>query len=68
MNTLTVADLTLAALPLQSGGFIQYAIVFFVLALIAAVVGMRGVAGISMEIARIFVVLFIVFAIISLLL
>jgi len=49
-------------------GFLQYAVVFFILAILAAVVGARGIAGISMEIARILVVLFIVLAIISLLL
>lgn len=55
--------------PLQfTGGFLQYAIVFFVLALIAAAVGARGVAGISMEIARIFIVVFVILAIVSLLL
>ena len=51
-----------------SGEFLQYAIVFFVLAIIAAAVGARDVAGISMEIARIFVLVFLVLAIISLLL
>ncbi len=58
------------AQPLQlfSGEFLQYAIVFFVLALIATVVGARGVAGISMEIARIFVFLFLVLAIVSIVL
>lgn len=57
-------------IPLQIGGgeFLQWAIVFFVLAIIAAVVGARGVAGVSMEIARIFVLIFIVLAIVSLLL
>lgn len=56
-------------LPVQfTGEFLSLAIVFFVLALLSAIVGMRGVAGISMEIARIFVVLFVLFAIISLLL
>lgn len=55
--------------PLQfTGGFLQYAIVFFVLALIAAAVGARGVAGISMEIARIFIIVFVILAIVSLLL
>ena len=53
---------------LGEGGFLYWAIVFFVLALIAAAVGARGVAGISMEIARIFVLLFIIIAIIALLL
>lgn len=60
---------TLTALPLQSGGgFLWYAIVFFVLALIAGFVGYGGVAGISMEIARIFVLIFLVLAVVSLLL
>lgn len=62
----TVTD---ALVPLQfSGDFLQYAIVFFVLAIVAAAVGARGVAGISMEIARIFVIVFVVLAIVSLLL
>ena len=57
------------AAPLQlTGEFLQWAIVFFVLAIIAAVVGARGVAGISMEIARIFIVVFIILAVVTLLL
>lgn len=51
-----------------SGEFLQYAIVFFVLAIIAAAVGARDVAGISMEIARIFVIIFLVLAVITLIL
>ncbi len=59
----------LQLMPLQfSGGFIQLAIAFFVLAIIAAVVGASGVAGISMTIAKWFVIIFIVLAIISLVL
>ena len=55
--------------PLQfSGDFLQYAIVFFVLAIIAALVGARGVAGISMTVAKWFVIIFIVLAIITLVL
>jgi uncharacterized membrane protein YtjA (UPF0391 family) len=55
--------------PLQlTGQFLQWAILFFVLAIVAAAVGSRGVAGVSMEIARIFVLIFLVLAIISLLL
>ena len=55
--------------PLQfSGGFIELAIAFFVLAIIAAVVGASGVAGISMTIAKWFVIIFIVLAVISLVL
>lgn len=60
---------TASLLPMQfSGEFLQYAIVFFVLAILAALVGARGVAGISMSIAKIFVLIFIVLAVISLLL
>lgn len=56
--------------PLQigDGGFLYWAVVFFVLAIVAAAVGARGVAGITMEIARIFVLIFIVLAIVALLL
>ena len=56
--------------PLQfgDGGFLYWAIVFFVLAIIAAAVGARGVAGVSMEIARIFVLVFIILAVVALLL
>lgn len=62
-----LADALTVALQ-GSGQFLYYAIVFFVLAIIAGVVGMGGVAGISMSIARIFVFIFLVLAIISLLL
>lgn len=52
--------------PLQfSGNFIELAIVFFILALVAAALGSSGVAGISMTIAKWFVILFIVLAILS---
>jgi len=61
------ATLTGLGQPLQlfSGEFLRYAIVFFLLALLATIVGARGVAGISMEIARIFIFLFLVLAIVS---
>ena len=55
--------------PLQfSGDFLWLAIVFFVLALVAALVGFRDIAGISMEIAKILILVFIVLAVIALLL
>jgi len=44
------------------------AIVFFVLALVAALLGSRGVAGLSMDIAKWLVIAFIILAVISLLL
>ena len=56
---------TLTGVVLQGGGVIELAIAFLVLALIAYVVGARGIAGLSMEIARILVVIFIILAIIS---
>ena len=59
----------LQLIPLQfSGGFIELAIVFFVLAIIASVVGASGVAGISMTVAKWFIILFILLAVISLVL
>lgn len=67
--TSTLADIARTLVPLQfSGDFLTYALVFFVLAIVAAVVGYGNVAGISMEIARIFVILFVVFAIVALIL
>ncbi|EMA49874.1 MULTISPECIES: DUF1328 domain-containing protein [Halococcus] len=56
---------TLTGTVLQSGGFIELAIGFLVLALIAYVVGAQGIAGISMEIARILVIVFIILAVVS---
>ena len=55
-------------LQLFTGDFLYLALVFFVLALLAAIVGLRGVAGISMEIARIFVFIFLILLIVSLIL
>ena len=72
MLTATAVPITspvAAALPLQfSGGFLEYAVVFFVLAIVAAVFGARGIAGLSMTIAKWLVIAFLVLAIVSLLL
>lgn len=51
-----------------TGDFLSLAIVFFVLALVAALVGQQGVAGMSMQIAKILVAIFLILAVISLLL
>ncbi|PSQ01081.1 DUF1328 domain-containing protein [Halobacteriales archaeon QS_4_69_31] len=60
---------TAALIPLQSGGgFIELAVLFLVLALVAAVLGARGVAGLSMSIAKWLVIIFVVLAIVSFLL
>jgi len=65
-NSSMLLSEALQLVPIQfSGGFIELAVLFFVLAIIAAVVGASGVAGISMSIAKWFVIIFIVLAIIS---
>ncbi|HII92170.1 MAG TPA: DUF1328 domain-containing protein [Methanosarcina sp.] len=47
---------------------IRLAVVFLILALIAYILGARGIAGFSMEIAKWLVIIFIILAIISFLL
>jgi uncharacterized membrane protein YtjA (UPF0391 family) len=49
-------------------GLLSLAIGFFVLAIIAGVLGARGVAGMSMDIAKWLVIIFIILAVISLIL
>ena len=46
---------------------LHYAVVFFVIALIAAVLGLRGIAGLSAEIGWLFAVLAVVFLVVALL-
>jgi uncharacterized membrane protein YtjA (UPF0391 family) len=46
---------------------LQWALTFFVIALIAAVLGFRGVAGMSAEIGYIFVVVAVIFIVVALL-
>lgn len=53
---------------IPGGDFAYLAIVFFVLAIVAALVGFQGVAGVSMEVAKILIFVFVVLAIVSLLL
>ena len=55
----------LAATPIQ-GTFLWYALVFFALAVVAGIVGWQNVAGMSMRVARLFVLIFLALAIISL--
>ena len=56
--------------PLQLGGsgLVELAVLFLVLALVAGVFGARGIAGLSMNIAKWLVILFVVLAIVSFLL
>ncbi|WP_135366535.1 DUF1328 domain-containing protein [Halosimplex halophilum] len=60
----------IGTIPLQffTGNFITLAIAFFLLAIVAAVLGARGVAGLSMEIAKWLVLIFLVLAVASLVL
>ncbi|HEY2774125.1 MAG TPA: DUF1328 domain-containing protein [Candidatus Binatia bacterium] len=46
---------------------LHYAIVFFVIALIAAVLGFNGVAGMSAQIGWLFAVLALIFLVVALL-
>lgn len=52
--------------PLQvGGGVIELAIMFLILAVVALILGAKGVAGLSMTIAKWLVIIFVVLAIIS---
>jgi len=52
--------------PLQFGGdLIGLAVLFLVLALVAAVLGARGIAGLSMSIAKWLVIIFVVLAVVT---
>ncbi len=65
-NAFLDSAVTVQAMPLQfGGGFIELAVLFLILALVAAVLGASGVAGVSMQIAKWLVIIFIVLAIIS---
>ena len=67
--SLTLDGLVGMLSPLQfSGSFLYYAIVFFVLAIVAYVVGARGVGGVSMGIAKLLVVIFLILALVSIVL
>ena len=44
---------------------LHYALIFFVVALVAAVLGMRGVAGLSAEIGYFLVVVAVIFLVIA---
>lgn len=57
-----------AVMQLGGGDFLVWALGFFVLAIIAAALGMGNVAGLSMDVAKILVVVFLVLAVLALLL
>lgn len=54
--------------PQFGGGLIELAVLFLILAVLAAVLGARGIAGLSMDIAKWLVIIFVALAVISLLL
>jgi uncharacterized membrane protein YtjA (UPF0391 family) len=58
----------LPVLQTFSGEFLEYAVVFIILAIIAAVLGARGVAGLSMTVAKWLIIIFVILAIVSLVL
>jgi uncharacterized membrane protein YtjA (UPF0391 family) len=63
--TLTVLD-GIVFTPLQFGGdLIGLAILFLVLAVVAAVLGASGVAGVSMSIAKWLVIIFVILAVVT---
>ncbi len=52
--------------PFQfGGGFIELAILFVILAVVAGLLGAKGIAGVSWDIAKWLVIIFIVLAVIS---
>jgi uncharacterized membrane protein YtjA (UPF0391 family) len=62
LDTASIAQL----LPLQFGGdLIGLAVLFLVLAIVAAVLGAGGVAGLSMDIAKWLVIIFVVLAVLA---
>lgn len=52
-------------LPLFGGGLIELAVLFLLLALVAGFLGARGIAGLSWDIAKWLVIIFVVLAILS---
>lgn len=62
------ASMLAQPLALGGGGLIELAILFLILAVVAAVLGAKGVAGLSMTIAKWLVIIFVVLAIVAFLL
>lgn len=63
------AQASVPFVPLQfGGGFIELAVLFFILAVVAGVLGAKGIAGLSMKIAKWLVIIFLILAVISIVL
>ena len=67
MVAVTQSAVELPALQM-GGGLIELAVLFLILALVAGVLGARGIAGLSMDIAKWLVIIFIVLAVVTFLL
>lgn len=65
MSLTTVAP---PVLQFFSGEFLEWAVVFLVLAIVAWIVGARGVAGLSMTVAKWLVIIFLVLMLVSIVL
>lgn len=66
MSVLALAALVgVLLLQLGGSGFLSWAIAFLVLAVIAGLMGFGGVAGLSMDIAKWLVVIFLVLAVVA---
>ena len=64
----SAAFVGLTPLQLGSGDFLWWAVAFFVLAIIAAALGFGGIAGLTMDIAKWLVIIFVVLALVALIL
>lgn len=64
---MTAAATASATLPLQSGGFLWYALLFALLAILATVAGFRGIAGVSMRLAKLLTLVFVALFVLTLL-
>lgn len=59
--------IAVAFVPAQilGDGLLGWAITFFVLAVVAGVAGFRGIAGVTMRVAKLLVVVFLLLAVVS---
>jgi len=65
-QTIANSTMTVPQVPMQFGGdLIGLAILFFVLAIVAAVLGAGEIAGLSMDIAKWLVIIFVILAVVT---
>lgn len=62
------ADVSTVIAQFFTGEFLELALIFFVLALVAYLFGQRGIAGMTMQIGKWLLVIFLILALISLVL